>query len=147
MKKRTTAITTTTRAKVGQRGRSTSRQRKAAVKKAAAESNELAVQPILSAQRAYVRQNTQRDATPPSTPTAEAAANGGPLCRVRIRETGAEVSGRPMSHPLTPGPHLRPASVAAAMRIGARMSLRIRIMSLARSLLATFAYTASGSRS
>jgi len=78
-----------------------------------------------------MRQNAQTDATPPITPTADAAANAVPFCRARISETGAEVRGSPMNHPLTPGPHLRPASVAAAMRRGVRTSFSARTMAAA----------------
>src|SRR5262249_50161333 len=62
-------------------------------------------------------------ARPSSVPTAAPAANAGPCSKARNTETGAEVRGKPASHPPTPGPHRRVTKVAMAMRSGVTMSL------------------------
>src|SRR5438477_1800158 len=51
-------------------------------------------------------------------PTAVPAAKPVPLSSARKNATGADVRGRPTSHPPTWEPHRRPAMLAARMRIG-----------------------------
>src|SRR5499426_2902501 len=62
-------------------------------------------------------------ARPRSVPTAAPAAKTGPCSMARNTETGAEVRGKPASHPPTPGPQRRVTRVAMAIKRGVTMSL------------------------
>src|SRR5438034_7224327 len=62
-------------------------------------------------------------ASPRRVPTAAPAAKSGPCSRARNTETGAEVRGKPESHPPTPCPHRRATRVATAIRSGVTTSL------------------------
>ena len=59
------------------------------------------------------------------------AAKISPLSRANMNITGADVKGRLMSHPLTAGPHRFLTMLAHSMRMGARVSFRIRMLSSA----------------
>jgi hypothetical protein len=90
---------------------------------------------LVLATQAYVKQNALMLAIPPRVPIAAWAANSGPRCRTRMIDTGPEVSGKPMSQPLTDDPHLRPARVTSAIRSGVNSSLRTRSMEVSVSML------------
>lgn len=60
---------------------------------------------------------------PISIPCATRLANAVPCSSARNGVTGADVSGRPTSQPLTAGPNLRPATLMLPMSSGVRISL------------------------
>src|SRR6266481_5446328 len=62
-------------------------------------------------------------ASPRSVPTAAPVAKDGPCSSARNTETGAEVRGKPASHPPTPCPQRRATRVATAIRSGVTTSL------------------------
>src|ERR1041384_7813179 len=64
-------------------------------------------------------------ASPRRVPTAAPAAKSGPCSRARKTETGAEVRGKPESHPPTPCPQRRATRVATAIRSGGTTSVNL----------------------
>ena len=76
---------------------------------------------------AYARQKPASAAAPPIDPIAAATANDVPWSMARKNATGPDVRGSPTSHPPTPGPQRRAASVAPPISAGVRMSLKRRV--------------------
>ncbi len=76
--------------------------------------------PVRGAATPYASAKAARATRPNNVPSAARAANSGPCSRARIRDTGPDVRGKPASHPPTPGPQRRPASVARRISSGAR---------------------------
>jgi hypothetical protein len=70
-------------------------------KKAIADKIEHPTQPIFRDAMVYTKQNIHIDAKPARFPMAACVAKSDPYCRVRITETGPEVSGKPINQPLT----------------------------------------------
>jgi len=79
------------------------------------------------ADRAYASANAAWATTLAMDPIAAAAAKRSPCSAVRNTETGADVKGKPTSHPDTAGPKRRPRRVALAMSAGVTATLMRRI--------------------
>jgi hypothetical protein len=66
-------------------------------------------------------------AAPARLPRAVDAAKPAPCSKARKKQTGPEVSGRPMNQPLTVSPQRRPARLAARISTGVTTSFRTSV--------------------
>ena len=78
------------------------------------------------ASQAYVRQNATRENPPLNVPRMDDSRKALSWLKERKKMTGPDVSGRPISQPLTMEPHFRPARLEEPMIMGARTNFRMR---------------------